>query len=48
VGIPEVRAINPFSKTDWEGTGVERDVKVKAAEALEAAEKLAEGRLQKK
>ena len=47
MGIPEARAINPFSKTDWEGTGVEPDVKVKAAEALETAEKLAEGRLQK-
>jgi peptidase S41-like protein len=47
IGIPEARAINPFSKTDWEGTGVEPDVKVKAAEALETAEKLAEGWLQK-
>ena len=45
MGIPEARAINPFSKTDWEGTGVEPDVKVKAAEALETAEKLAERRL---
>jgi hypothetical protein len=44
MGIPEARATNPFSKTDWEGTGVEPDVKVKAAEALETAEKLAEGR----
>jgi hypothetical protein len=48
MGIPEVRAINPFSKTDWEGTGVEPDVKVKAAEALETAEKLAESKLQRK
>jgi len=48
MGIPEARAINPFSKTDWEGTGVEPDVKVKAAEALETAEKLAESRLQRK
>jgi hypothetical protein len=48
MGIPEVRTINPFSKTDWEGTGVEPDVKVKAAEALETAEKLADGRRQKK
>ncbi|HZV60179.1 MAG TPA: S41 family peptidase, partial [Candidatus Eremiobacteraceae bacterium] len=45
MGIPETRAINPFSKTDWEGTGVEPDVKVKAAEALETAEKLAESKL---
>jgi C-terminal processing protease CtpA/Prc len=48
MGIPEARAINPFSKTDWEGTGVEPDVKVKAAEALETAKKLAESRLQRK
>ena len=33
---------------DWEGRGVEPDVKVKAADALETAEKLAESRLQKK
>jgi Peptidase family S41 len=46
MGIPEVTAINPFSKTDWEGTGVEPDVKVKAVEALETAEKLAERKLQ--
>lgn len=47
MGIPEVRAINPYSKTDWEGTGVEPDVKVKATDALETAKKLAEGKLQK-
>ena len=29
MGIPEVRAINPFSRTDWEETGVEPDVKSK-------------------
>jgi hypothetical protein len=48
MGIPEVRAVKPFSKTDWEGTGVEPDVKVKAPEALETAEKLAESKLQRK
>jgi hypothetical protein len=48
MGIPEVLPVNPFSNTDWEGTGVEPDVKVKAAEALETAQKLAEARLQKK
>jgi C-terminal processing protease CtpA/Prc len=37
-----------ISKTNWEGTGVEPDVKVKAADALKTAEKLAERRLQKK
>ena len=48
MGIPEVRAINPFSKTDWEGVGVEPDVKVRAADALEAAKKMTESRLQRK
>jgi hypothetical protein len=41
MGIPEVRAINPFSKADWEGTGVAPDVKAKASDALQIAEKLA-------
>ncbi len=44
IGIPEVRAVNPFSKMDWEGVGVEPDVKVKAADALETAERLAEAK----
>jgi C-terminal processing protease CtpA/Prc len=48
VGIPEVKAVNPFSKNDWESVGVEPDVKVKAADALETAERLAEGKLRKK
>ncbi len=47
MGIPEIRAVNPFSKADWEGTGVEPDVKVKAANALETAEKIAVSKLQK-
>ena len=42
MGIPEQKAINPFGKADWEGVGVEPDVKVRAAEALETAVKLAE------
>ena len=48
IGIPEEKAINPFAKTDWEGIGVEPDVKVKAADALGTAETLAERKLQKK
>jgi hypothetical protein len=47
MGIPETKAINPFSKADWAETGVEPDVKVKAADALETAEKLAESKLRK-
>jgi C-terminal processing protease CtpA/Prc len=45
MGIPETRPVNPFSKTDWEGTGVEPDVKVKAVDALVTAEKLAERKM---
>ena len=48
IGITEVRAINPFSEGDWDGKGVEPDVKVKAADALEAAERLAATRLSAK
>jgi C-terminal processing protease CtpA/Prc len=35
----------PISKTNWEGTGVEPDVPVKAADALEKAEELAKNKL---
>lgn len=35
--VPFARAINPTTKTNWEGTGIEPDVKVPAAEALEKA-----------
>jgi C-terminal processing protease CtpA/Prc len=48
MGIPEEKAINPFGKADWEGVGVEPDVKVKAGDALETAEKLAESKLLEK
>ena len=40
IGVPFARAINPISGTNWEGTGVEPDVKVAAADALETARKL--------
>src|SRR4029453_13265256 len=39
--VPVGRFINPVSKTDWERTGVEPDVKGSAAEALDVAKKLA-------
>ncbi len=48
MGIPETKAINPFSKADWAEIGIEPDVKVKAADALETAVKLAESKLPKK
>ena len=37
VFIPTGRAINPVTKTNWEGTGVEPDVKVPADRALKVA-----------
>ncbi len=46
IGVPFARAINPVSKTDWEGKGVEPDVKVKAADALAKAQALADSKLQ--
>jgi C-terminal processing protease CtpA/Prc len=39
--VPNGRAINPITKTNWEGVGVEPDVKVPAAEALVKARELA-------
>ena len=45
IGVPFARAINPITKTNWEGTGVEPDVKVSAADALRTAEKLADERI---
>jgi hypothetical protein len=48
MGIPETKPINPFSKSDWAETGVEPDVSVKTADALDTALKLARDRLQKK
>ena len=40
IGVPMARAINPITHTNWEGVGVEPDVKVRAADALTAAQKL--------
>lgn len=37
VSLPFGRAVNPISGTNWEGTGVEPDIAVPAAEALEVA-----------
>ncbi|HYC52109.1 MAG TPA: S41 family peptidase [Gemmatimonadaceae bacterium] len=37
IGVPFARAINPYSKTNWEGTGVTPDVKVPASDALAVA-----------
>lgn len=39
--VPIGRAINPISKTNWEGTGVEPDVKVPVEQALDKAHLMA-------
>lgn len=39
--IPTGRAINPITKTNWEGVGVKPDVSVDAGKALEAAQEIA-------
>jgi len=40
IGVPFARAINPITHTNWEGTGVEPDVKVPADQALAKAKEL--------
>jgi hypothetical protein len=40
IAITESKPINPFSRADWAVTGVEPDVKVKAADALAEAQRL--------
>jgi len=40
IGVPFARAINPYSKTNWEGTGVAPDVRVPAADALATAQRM--------
>jgi len=41
IGVPVATAVNPISKANWEGSGVEPDVKVPAEEALDVAERMA-------
>jgi len=41
VGVPFQRAMNPITRTNWEGVGVEPDVKAQAEAALDKALQLA-------
>ena len=45
IAVPFARAINPITKTNWEGTGVTPDVSVPEADALTTAQKLAAEKL---
>ena len=47
IGVPFARAINPITRTNWEGTGVTPDVAVPAAAALDTARQLAAEQLAK-
>jgi C-terminal processing protease CtpA/Prc len=46
--VPNARAISPITKTDWEGTGVEPDVKVPNELALKTAHALALNKIAEK
>jgi len=46
--IPHGRAISPITKTNWEGTGVEPDVKVSKEEALKTAHLMAINKIAEK
>jgi peptidase S41-like protein len=48
IGVPNARAINPITKTNWEGIGVEPEIKVPASEALEVAKKMAAEQIRKR
>ena len=48
VGVPFAKSLDPVTKTNWEGTGVEPDVRVPATDALATAEKLASEKIQAK
>jgi hypothetical protein len=37
IGVPYAKAINPVTRTNWEGTGVQPNVRVAAAAALDTA-----------
>jgi C-terminal processing protease CtpA/Prc len=47
IAVPFARALSPVTKTNWEGAGVEPDVKVPADQALEVAKKMAAAQIQK-
>jgi hypothetical protein len=48
VGVPFAKSLDPVTKTNWEGSGVEPDVKVPADDALATAQKLAIEKIQAK
>jgi retinol-binding protein 3 len=47
IWLPTGRAINPITRTNWEGTGIEPDIKTPALDALDAAHREALRRIKK-
>ncbi len=45
VAIPENRAVNPYGQADWEAAGIQPDIKVSAAAALDAAVQRAQSQI---
>jgi hypothetical protein len=46
VAIPEIRSVNPYGQADWEAVGIQPDIEVPAAGALEAALRQAQSQIQ--
>lgn len=47
IAIPESRSVNPYGPADWEAVGIQPDIKVPAAAALNTALRRAESHIQK-
>lgn len=45
VAVPFAKSLDPVTKTNWEGTGVEPDIKVATDDALATAERLAQEKI---
>jgi C-terminal processing protease CtpA/Prc len=45
IRLPSGRGINPITKTNWEGVGVQPDIAAPAADALEKAQSIARKRV---
>jgi len=48
MGVPETKAINPFSTADWAEVSTEPDVQVQSADALQTAVRLARATIRKR
>ena len=46
--VPYARAVNPITKTNWEGVGVKPHIEVETSQALEKAKELAAAEIKKR